>query len=193
MKTKITLGLLDKLASEMQEISKTEMSALIGGGDGTIESPYTLGEMDMLLDTDQWTGGYVDYLGYVTPSAFVYGSQYNGYVSHYNCSVADFALGLVNSGLEQSAGVILSSLPVVSYPLSYIMQEMNDCKAQMLHDVIESGQGNDNIDFVVSQSANSSSTSSVIHIWRAYDAKTGKTLATYEFNMMTGCYSKVEE
>ena len=57
MKTKITLGLLDRLVSEMQEISKAEMSALVGGGDGTIDSPYTLGEMDMLLDTNQWTGG----------------------------------------------------------------------------------------------------------------------------------------
>ena len=193
MKTKITLGLLDKLVSEMQEISKAEMSALVGGGDGTIDSPYTLGEMDMLLDTNQWAGGYVDYLGYVAPSAFVYGSQYNGYVSQYNCSVADFARGLVDSGLEQCAGVIMGSIPYIAPPLSYIMQEMNDCKAQMLHDIIESGQGNDNIDFVVSQSANSSSTSSVIHIWRAYDAKTGKTLATYEFNMMTGFSNKVDE
>lgn len=191
---KLTFSVLDELAKSQELLTELEMKSLIAGGDGTYDSPYSLDEFDSLMNTFQWTGGYVEYMGFVAPSTFIYGSQYNGSCIQYNCSVAEFAQSLISSGMEQCAVTILSSLPyAVGGCIGYILQEMNDCKAQMLSDVITSGQGNKLINYVVTPQNYSSATTDCNYTWNAYDAETGRLITSYTFNMITGKYTKNED
>ena len=89
---KLSIGLLDELAKNQQRISELEMKSFVGGGDGTEDDPYTFSEMTSLMDSNGWIGGYVEYMGYVGYSQFVYGNPYGGVCTQYTCTPADFAI-----------------------------------------------------------------------------------------------------
>lgn len=186
---KISFGLLDELAKDQEKISELEMNSLVGGGSGTSTDPYSVDELDVLLDSNQWAGGYVEYLGYVAPSTFIYGGYYGGLYANYHGSVSDFTRTLVESGLDQIAGTLFGMVPYLGVALDYYAQEIKDCKTQMLSEIIALGQGNNSIDFVASPGTYSSSASQFV-IMSAYDAQTGRLLSSYKL-YPTGTYEKI--
>ncbi len=56
---KITKESLDELARNLPIISEDECRSYIGGGDGSPDSPYTETEMDQMIESGSWQGGYV--------------------------------------------------------------------------------------------------------------------------------------
>ena len=180
---KLSIGLLDELAKNQQKLCELEMKSIVGGGSGTEDDPYTITEMESLMDSFQWRGGYVEYMGYVAPSSFTYESYY-GNCQQYNYTVGEFSDSLIESGWEQVAGEPIS---YISY-LGYIMTEFQNCKNKMLTDIINSGQGNKPINWVVSR--NSNSHTDLSYTWNVYDAETGKLITSYNINMGTGVYTK---
>ena len=186
---KISFGLLDELAKDQEKISELEMKSLVGGGCGSPTDPYSVEELDALLDSNQWTGGYVEYLGYVAPSVFIYGGYYGDLYANYHGSVSDFTQTLIESGLDQLAGTLISMIPYLGVGLDYYAQEIKDCKTQMLSEIIASGQGNNSIDFVASPGTYSSSTTQYM-VMSAYDSLTGTLLTSYKI-YPTGTYEKI--
>lgn len=188
---KISFGLLDELAKDQEKISELEMKSFVGGGSGTVDDPYSITEMESLMDSCQWDGGYVEYLGYVSFSPHVYGSYYGGYCNQYNGNLADQILTLINSGWDQVAMTIISSIPYLNVTLSYMMQEFHDCKAQMLADIVNLGYSESQIDFVSSPGSYSSNTTDWCTIMGAYDAKTGELIVKYRIDN-AGFYEKIQ-
>jgi len=58
-KRKITRLSLAELAKEVPTLSETISQACIGGGSGYSSDPYTIEEMDRMIESGSWTGGYV--------------------------------------------------------------------------------------------------------------------------------------
>ena len=188
---KVSIGLLNELAKQQHALNELEMKTYVGGGSGTIDDPYTVAEFDSLLGSCQWSGGYVEYLGYVNFSAFGDGSYYGGYCNHYNGTVSELVQTLIDSGLDQFAGTIISNIPYVSIPLSYYAQEFKDCKAQMIADIINSGYGNEQVNYVVVPGNYSSATIDYSTTMNAYNAKTGELLSSYKLDI-TGHYTRIK-
>lgn len=188
---KVSIGLLNELAKQQHALNELEMKTYVGGGSGTIDDPYTVAEFDYMLDSCHWRGGYVEYLGYVNFSAFSDASYYGGYCNHYNGTVSELVQTLIDSGLDQFAGTIISNIPYISLSASYYMQEFKDCKAQMIADILESGYGNEQVNYVVVPGNYSSVTTDYSMIMNAYDAKTGELLSSYKLDIY-GRYTKIK-
>lgn len=56
---KLTRKSLDELALSMPVINEIQQKTYIGGGDGSIYSPYTIAQFDQMVATGVWYGGYV--------------------------------------------------------------------------------------------------------------------------------------
>ncbi|SFL63001.1 hypothetical protein [Proteiniphilum acetatigenes] len=74
---KLTRKSLDELAILMPVINEIRQKTYIGGGDGSIYSPYTIYEFDYLVSIGSWNGGYIDGWGYTAPEVTILGS-YDG-------------------------------------------------------------------------------------------------------------------
>ena len=121
---KLSIGLLDELAKNQQRISELEMKSFVGGGDGTEDDPYSLNEMESLMDSCQWTGGYVEYLGYVSYSTHKYGSYYGGFCSQYTGSLAEQIQSLVSSGWDQVAQTIIGGIPYLCFAILKLLHHI---------------------------------------------------------------------
>lgn len=62
---KLTRKNLDELAGIMPKINEVLQQSFIGGGTGTRDDPYTKSEFDVMCDSGNWLGGYVEEMGYV--------------------------------------------------------------------------------------------------------------------------------
>ena len=75
---KLTKLSLKQLADEMPVIESENQLTLLGGGDGTINNPYTYEEMNWMISSGSWGGGYVEgmvgYIGYVSSEVLVSGA-----------------------------------------------------------------------------------------------------------------------
>lgn len=188
---KLSIKLLDELTKNQQRISELEMKNFVGGGSGTADDPYSPAEMESLMDSCQWTGGYVEYLGYVSFSPHVYGSYYGGFCNQYTGNLGELILTLINSSWDQVASTIIGGIPYLSVPFSYIMQELHDCKATMLAEIANLGYNESQIDFVSTPGSYSSDTTDWSTIMGAYDAVTGELLVKYRINNF-GFYEKIQ-
>lgn len=76
MARKITRATLDELVKEMPPLTEQEQRGCVGGGSGTINDPYSESELDYMLKSYSWSGGYVFFNGtttYVADDAVIYG------------------------------------------------------------------------------------------------------------------------
>lgn len=62
---KLTRKCLDEMAKELSVIEKVDQTVYLGGGSGTVADPFTVAELDLLMDSGRWHGGYVDGMGFV--------------------------------------------------------------------------------------------------------------------------------
>lgn len=190
---KLSIGLLDELAKNQQRISELEMKSFIGGGSGTADDPYSITEMESLMDSCQWSGGYVEYWGYVNFSTHVYGSYYGGYCNQYTGNLAAHMLTLTSSGWDQAAAVGINNFPALGPALGYWMQELHDCKVEMLADIANLGytKPEQQITYVSTPGSYSYETTDWSTIMAAYDAVTGELLVKYRMNNL-GFYEKIQ-
>lgn len=72
---KLTVESLAELAERMPVLDENLQRCLIGGGNGTLEDPYTVEEYDQMVASGTWNGGYVDGWGYTFSDVTVTGSQ----------------------------------------------------------------------------------------------------------------------
>lgn len=56
---KLTRKNLSELAKTLPVIEKDVQSSFVGGGDGTYKNPYTMGEIEPLINNGTFKGGYV--------------------------------------------------------------------------------------------------------------------------------------
>ena len=188
---KLSIKLLDELAKNQQRISELEMKSFVGGGSGTADDRYSLAEMESLMDSGQWTGGYVDYLGYVSFSPHIYGSYYGGFCNQYTGNLGDQIYSLTDSSWNQFAATVINGIRYLGVAFSYMMQEFHDCKASMLRDIANLGYNESQIDFVTTPGSYSSDTTDWSTIMGAYDAVTGELLVKYRINNF-GFYEKIQ-
>ena len=73
---KLTKKSLDELARFMPVISENQQMGLIGGGMGTLDSPYTIDEFEKMLVSGTWQGGYVEDWGAVLREVTVSSGSY---------------------------------------------------------------------------------------------------------------------
>lgn len=72
-----------------------------------------------------------------------------------------------------------------------MMQELQDCKTQMLADICNLGYSESQIDFVATSGSSSSVTTDWSTVMGAYDAITGELIAKYRINNF-GFYAKIQ-
>lgn len=120
---------LDLLAKVMPVISEIEQKSYIGGGDGTEFSPYTSIEMDIMISSGKWKGGFVDGLGYVGPNTNVYAGSGDYY------TLSEYFQKNVSSGWDQVASSLLGT------GFGYWEQEFSDMWQEMGIKVMEKGYG----------------------------------------------------
>ena len=191
---KISIGLLDELSKNQQRISELEMKSFVGGGSGTADAPYSIIEMESLMDSYQWSGGYVEYLGYVSFSPHVYGSYYGGYCHQYTGNFSAHMLTLESKSWDQAAEKVLSSwIPLLGPALDYLKQELHDCKVNMLIDIANLGYADpeQQISYVMTPCSYSSETTNWSTIMAAYDAVTGELLVKYKMDNW-GFFEKIQ-
>ena len=76
---KYTLG---NLLKTVPVLSETELAMFFGGGDGSLNNPYTEAEFNAMCDNGTWTGGYVGDT-YMLGQVFSYGSSNYHVYSNY--------------------------------------------------------------------------------------------------------------
>lgn len=190
---KLSIKLLDELAKNQQRISELEMKSFVGGGSGTADDRYSLAEMESLMDSGQWTGGYVDYLGYVSFSPHIYGSYYGGFCNQYSGNFAELLLTFVSSGLDQITDKGKGMFPLIGLALDLWEQEYEDCKHTLFSDLSNLGYADpeQQITFVVTPGSYSSETTDWSIIMGAYDAVTGELLVKYRMGNF-GSYERIQ-
>lgn len=73
-KRKLTVGSLAELAARMPVLSEIQQKTFVGGGDGSMNNPYTVTEFYAMCASGIWNGGYVDGWGYTYSEVVVSGS-----------------------------------------------------------------------------------------------------------------------
>ena len=115
---KLTKKSLNELAIMMPILSEIQQRSFIGGGDGSIYSPYTTDEYYQIFGNGSWQGGYVEGFGLVGPdginSGGTSGSEPSGSNPDYNVSF---------SGQTADSSTISNYTMTLLYT---IMQEAND-------------------------------------------------------------------
>ncbi|MDO4729352.1 MAG: hypothetical protein Q4B43_10180, partial [Bacteroidota bacterium] len=83
---------LAELEKELEILSKEEMNACKGGGDGTQNDPYTQDEFYMLSNSGNFKGGYVQGSGYIETleGVAVFGEDKNKSVTHRYATFSGF-------------------------------------------------------------------------------------------------------
>lgn len=91
----------------MPVISELEQRSYVGGGDGSADNPYTQEEMDRMLASGTWNGGYVDNLGYVYQEVNVYNGSGNYY------TLSSYFQTAKTSGWDAAAMTFIGEVPGV--------------------------------------------------------------------------------
>jgi hypothetical protein len=121
---------LEQLEEQLLPLESGILSSLIGGGNGSYENPYTVSEMDSLLDNGNWNGGYVVGMGYVLPASttYGYGGGYGNYgydwyrdALGYSSNIANlpFASALDDFLHTKGFGISYSGISILNDAVSY--------------------------------------------------------------------------
>ena len=68
---------LFELQGDSSVIDKASQKTFVGGGSGSSTDPYTQEELDSMMYSGHWNGGWVYGMGWITPQVYIYPNRYN--------------------------------------------------------------------------------------------------------------------
>lgn len=190
MRKKFSLEMIKSVCHNSKQLTNEEQCIYLGGGDGSLENPYSMDEYFAMLDSGTWTGGYIQdsdgVVSYGMTEARVYGGGYYNYAGTYIGSTSEyieytmtsFILSMENSGWEQFIEAFGGVVDPTGY-CDYMNQELTDLKIRLAAKASEQGySGDDSFDYVVSKVGECTWKVSLV------DTITGKTIGSETINML---------
>lgn len=173
----------------MPVLTEDEMRSCIGGSGcdfvlGSAENPFTESQMDIMLDSGMWDGGYVKGMGYVAPAAILFG--FSGIYQNLSDFVGPDSQSTLDWFAERASGYLTGGLTDF---LADRVAEMEDTIQSELLIMGYVGKDELFISKIMGRDFANGGKDRDIMTMEVYNASNGKLINSYTLNVI-GIYRK---